>query len=526
MKRSEGSITSTIVIIGEGPNSDDIKSGGVFQGFAGRELTKMLGEAGINRANCHLINVMEEPVPWNQFYNKTQAKKFGIDLICNRYPNPKVLDAKLELEDYLETLEPNLIITLGDLAFWAVSELGESVSKWRGSVLETRFGKLIPTFSPQQIIRSWPDRWISVWDLRRAQRESLFPEVRKRDTDYLISPTFEEAKLALESIRGKVVTGDIETRGRQIECVGFGLSKDEAFCIPFMDDSPSGNYWSYDEELELTLLMKDITQDAHIVWQNGAYDLQYFAKQWGYLPNMGDDTMCMMHVCFPGLAKSLDFQASLFCEQYTYWKDDGKTANFEDRRRYNCNDCCYTYENYVALNEALDVYGLREPYNIEMRLFPHVLQMMLTGLRVDTKKKRLISGELLVAQKERLEWLEQVLGHPLNPRSPKQMATLFYNDLGMKPIKDRKTKSVTTNSKALATIKARQPLLGPIVDVIEELRSLGVFKSTFADATLDEDDRLRTSINITGTETFRFSSSKNIFGTGANMQNIPAGTEK
>jgi DNA polymerase I-like protein with 3'-5' exonuclease and polymerase domains len=42
---------------------------------------------------------------------------------------------------------------------------------------------------------------------------------------------------------------------------------------------------------------------------------------------------------------------------------------------------------------------------------------------------------------------------------------------------------------------------------------------------LDVDKRMRCSFNTGGTETYRFSSSKNAFGSGGNLQNIPSGTE-
>jgi len=42
---------------------------------------------------------------------------------------------------------------------------------------------------------------------------------------------------------------------------------------------------------------------------------------------------------------------------------------------------------------------------------------------------------------------------------------------------------------------------------------------------LDIDMRMRTNFNVCGTETYRFSSSKNAFGSGGNLQNIPKGGE-
>jgi DNA polymerase I-like protein with 3'-5' exonuclease and polymerase domains len=86
-----------------------------------------------------------------------------------------------------------------------------------------------------------------------------------------------------------------------------------------------------------------------------------------------------------------------------------------------------------------------------------------------------------------------------------------------------KTGGVTTADAALHTLGAREPILLPVIRKISEMRSLGVFHSTFVMAGLDIDKRMRCSFNVAGTETYRFSSSKNAFGTGMNMQNIPKG---
>jgi len=72
----------------------------------------------------------------------------------------------------------------------------------------------------------------------------------------------------------------------------------------------------------------------------------------------------------------------------------------------------------------------------------------------------------------------------------------------------------------------REPITKPLIRAIQEYRSLGVFLSTFVLAGLDYDKRMRCSYNICGTETYRFSSSKNPFESGTNLQNIPKGNEE
>ena len=106
------------------------------------------------------------------------------------------------------------------------------------------------------------------------------------------------------------------------------------------------------------------------------------------------------------------------------------------------------------------------------------------------------------------------------------MSAFFYDELGLPVQRDRKTRQPTLNAKALATLCEKEPLIRPLVELIERKRSLGVFLSTFCLMRLSPDGRMRCSFNVCGTETFRFSSSTDAFGNGGNLQNIPKGDEE
>jgi DNA polymerase I-like protein with 3'-5' exonuclease and polymerase domains len=106
------------------------------------------------------------------------------------------------------------------------------------------------------------------------------------------------------------------------------------------------------------------------------------------------------------------------------------------------------------------------------------------------------------------------------------MQDFFYGDLKLPVQIDRKTKRPTLNAKAMAALAEKEPLLRPLVELIDKKRSLGVFLSTFCLMPLDTDGRMRCSFNVCGTETMRFSSSENAFGTGGNLQNIPKGDKE
>lgn len=166
-------------------------------------------------------------------------------------------------------------------------------------------------------------------------------------------------------------------------------------------------------------------------------------------------------------------------------------------------------------------YTSADHFDFQQSLFFPVLRMMNRGIRLDTTQRAALRKELLSAQLDRQQTLNYVVGHEINPQSPKQLLNFFYSDLGIPGIKALGTESLTTNSPAMALIAEREPLLKPLCQLIVELRSIGVFLSTFIDAQLDSDGRMRCSFSIAGPITYRFSSSENAFGSGMNLQNIP-----
>jgi DNA polymerase-1 len=152
--------------------------------------------------------------------------------------------------------------------------------------------------------------------------------------------------------------------------------------------------------------------------------------------------------------------------------------------------------------------------------------MMLRGIKIDTAQRAALSLELLELKGNYEKFFVHVLGHELNPRSPKQMQELFYGDFGQKPVFSRKTGTITVDDEALQKIAQREPLLLPLTNAIGNYRSVGVFLSTFVGAELDSDGRMRSSFNIDGTVTTRFSSSEDAFGSGMNLENIPSEKSK
>lgn len=216
---------------------------------------------------------------------------------------------------------------------------------------------------------------------------------------------------------------------------------------------------------------------------------------------------------------------------------DAKVTNEENLWIYNCRDTVYTLEAAISLTQSAKDMGLTKVHDAQQRMFWPVLKAMQQGVRIDTK----VRGELILEVQDQVAKREQflidVLGHPINPRSPKQMQALFYKDLNQPVIFTRAKKGVpsrpTLDDEALTKIALREPLLKPICNAIADIRTLGIFLSSFLLAALDEDGRMRCAFNIGGSEsgksapkTYRLSSSENAFGSGANLQTIPSKKSK
>ncbi|MCI0663734.1 MAG: uracil-DNA glycosylase [Acidobacteria bacterium] len=54
-----GHVGAEVMLIGEGPGIDDIKSGEPFQGQAGILLAKMLAAIDLRRSDCYICNVIK-----------------------------------------------------------------------------------------------------------------------------------------------------------------------------------------------------------------------------------------------------------------------------------------------------------------------------------------------------------------------------------------------------------------------------------------------------------------------------------
>ena len=287
-------------------------------------------------------------------------------------------------------------------------------------------------------------------------------------------------------------------------------SKYEAICIPLMEhEAEDKNYWQFHEEMEIISALRVVLEhrNAEVIGQNFSYDSQYIIAHMGIRPRLRFDSMLMQHALMPGEKKALYFLASLHCEHYVYWKDDGKlwdpSIPEEQHWTYNAEDCVRTFECAERLEVLLRQENLWHVYQFLLDAFEVYMDPMLRGVLVDRKRKGEIAMELMDFIAQIQSDIYQIIGHEINLASPKQLRTLFYEDLRLREVRNRKTGNVTTDDDALTLFGKREPILKGLIDRIAMVRSASVLSSTFANGRVDTDGRGRTEYVLTGAETFR-----------------------
>ena len=204
----------------------------------------------------------------------------------------------------------------------------------------------------------------------------------------------------------------------------------------------------------------------------------------------------------------------------THEMDPDSLSEFEKEMCYNGLDCCVTLDVYDGLRPQLDNITA-STYDFSKALQAPTLEMKVRGVLVDQVRKAEVIDEYYEIM-ERVEAnllrivYEGVGMANFNYRSTKDLAELFYTELGISPI--RKSGKPTVDRGAREKLEI-YPIAEQLVKHINLLTELGDKISVLKTA-IDNDGRIRTSYNIAGTSTGRFSSSISEFGTGGNLQNV------
>jgi DNA polymerase-1 len=157
--------------------------------------------------------------------------------------------------------------------------------------------------------------------------------------------------------------------------------------------------------------------------------------------------------------------------------------------------------------------------DLEMPLTLVLADMERHGVTVDVALLRKLSDELLARQEDLARRIEQLAGRPFNIDSPRQLAEVIFDELGLRVIRHTKT-GRSTDAESLSTLTAETG--HPLPSAVLEYRELGKLRSTYTDSlpamVRPGTRRIHARFNTIGAITGRLSSSD------PNLQNIPVRT--
>jgi uracil-DNA glycosylase len=525
----EGDPASKICIVAEAPGRSEMRLNRPLVGPSGQLLESCMHSAKMVRRECYLLNIFPKIV----YKDKTgkNVKTPDGDILWTSKDGLTLLGQELAAP-YLKRLsscDANVVVPLGGTALSCL--FGDSrIMKWRGSILyakkEASGKKLVPTVHPAACLRGqylW--RHLLISDLDRAKKESKSPSLNLTKRDLQVGPDFQQVRNYLsECAKLGAVAFDIEVTNHQVHCIAFAKSAYDCMSVPIVKGN-GADYWTIEQEEQIWLLISAVLGNSKIlkIGQNLIFDISFLLQQMNiHTSGQVGDTMILHHIMYPDFPKGLDFLCSMHTRE-PYYKDEGKIwknpgRDVESFWLYNAKDAATTFEIWDVLSKDAEKSGFMKTYWDTVEMFPSLLYMMIRGFGIDTERLQATKIEVEAKIKEKQDELDKVADHPFNISSPKQVQNYFYLEKGIKPYISRTTGRPTTDDKAMSRIYRRYNL--PEAKLVQEIRALSKLHGTYLEVKFDKDGRIRCSYNPRGATTGRLSSSKTIFGTGMNLQNL------
>lgn len=535
-----------LAIVGEAPGQDEITAQEPFVGTSGKLLRLILGSCNLAPDQVFLGNVC-------------QHQPFKNDIETFDWDGPELRDGQAQLRADLTAYQPHAVLSLGrtplrafrpDLCYPSKRGMAIPIGNWRGSVFKSSWGyKTIACFHPAYIQRSYADIPFFRFDVARAvaqSRDSLLPYASRVG---LITPTLDQVVIFLRDLRSRSASASFDIEGypddKGVTCISICPTPFEGIVIPFWHN---GNpYWSDMEEPIIWSALAEYLADASCpkTCHNGFYES--FVLAWKHrclICGWSDDTMLGFKELYLELDKNLGVVNSM-CTLEPYYKDDRLSSDPIRKLEYNFKDSAVTEESKRAIVLELQKEPRRyEHYQFNIRIAPAITFLNLRGCRLDLDRLAAhvhtetgtlgqlqstldsqvlapaLAADILTRKRKSDPWT-------FNVKSVDQKRWLLYTHLGYKP--HGRWGPVTDEETLLHYYaKDRNPIIRTVIQAVRARTRL----QDIAKLVPDSDGRIRTSLDIVGTDTMRLSSRESMSmrpslsgdgsweNTGTNLQNV------
>lgn len=356
--------------------------------------------------------------------------------------------------------------------------------------------------------------------------------------DYILVDSLEK----LEALKKKVeeateIAVDTETDGLNfMKCSLAGLcisiDEGEGYYIPLGHTDvfglPQGNLpFELVQEWFISMWKRE---NLFWIFHNAKFDLHVLCREFSLeeMPKKIGDSLILAWMLSPGShTLSLDEQVRAELNHVMIPITDligrGKTqipftqVPIDKAAEYGAEDAVYTLRLWHKIFPKLQEAGYEKFFfQMEMPLLGVLLEMEKTGVALDKLKLQKLAREmesrLFVLEKE----IYETAGKEFNIASPKQLAEILFDDLGLPEIKKRSTDSSVLEE---LSVVAPHPIVESIVEYREQKKLLSTYVSVLPSLILPNTNRIHTSFIQWGTATGRLSSRD------PNLQNIPIRSE-
>jgi len=434
----EGPPQADLMIVGMAPGSTEDVRGRPFVGPAGEVLNDLLAQAGLARAEIYITNA----VKCYPGKGKPGRKDIGT---CT----------ELYLKGEIESVRPKLIVAMGDLSMLSLTNRS-GVKANRGTTLELRAGlgggiPVLVTYHPAAFLHSHDPK---IKEAIRADLETAKAILEGKGLSLEVRRSVHEDSGAL----GAIVAVDVETGQEGSLVVGTLATAD-------------GEYLRFHREGVLRLFA-DLPARRLVAW-NAKFDREVLAREGVDVDRFEwSDPMLMLHLLDSGRQGRYNLAAAVLDE--FGWADrewleskravhGGEEIPLERLTRYCAQDATYTMMLYERYRERL----LKMPKAAKLY---KTLVVPASFMLAETEK---VPVPLDMAYLEQLdedftrdirrleEELRELAGLETTPnfRSPKMLAEVMYQRLGLPIVKVTETGQPSTDKSVLMELMQLSPFV-------------------------------------------------------------------
>jgi len=388
-----------------------------------------------------------------------------------------------------------------------INKVSEFLRKMQFYTFIKKINKILASFNPNQEEAVSAPILTQQAENNQPEQLGLFTQAMKEtveDTAKLDSKLLseeEDVKKLVEDLKTKDNFA-INTYSDKEDIIGFSISYGDNFFVPakFID------------------ILKPILEDKNVkkVFYDAKHNYYLLRENGIVLDGIDYDVLLASYVKDPNRSHLIESQALDFLNHIMSEKKEVTAELTAAEWMYACDEAYSIYNLAKYWRENLSEKEQKLVNEIEIPLTTVLAKMEYTGVAIDVDYLKTLSDYMKEKLAELEDFIYQLAGGPFNINSPKQVAEVLYDRLGIKSKKRKRS----TSAEILEELSGEYE----ICDFILQHRKFSKLRSTYTDSlpTLisKRDGRIHTTYNQATTVTGRLSSSN------PNLQNIPIRSEE